>query len=410
MKASRVFFVSAFAAAIIAVLGCSAPVRLPGVHEPLDSKAWVSCAEDLSDRESKAMIDDLTLDSRTLLCQGVVLAVGGSVDEGLDLLTEAAVIDKKDHRPHYLSGRILAEAGRYEEALTAFERSAKRFPSMQVPTERLGSKVLEKEGAQQALNFLEKAEERGLCQYGCMGLLARLHRSAGKVERAEEIYSKMIKSEPKEPDAYIGLAEIRNSQRRFQDEAEYLQKSVSAERFSDLNDGQRAGVHYSLAFARYNAGEYDKASDEINEAASLRSDRADWFVLAGWIYLKRDRPAEALARFKRAQSLDPKLSAAHAGEGDALVAIGDLKGAKSAFGLAHELAPDDSVISLKLAHCAAATGDPETARRLVDEAAKLDKEHLPQDLLDKVTVFLDKEEKSGETDAEKSEEKGKSKK
>ena len=242
-----------------------------------------------------------------------------------------------------------------------------------------------------------------MCPYGCMGLIARLYRSTGEVERAEEICAEMVRNDPREPDAYIGLAEIRNFQERFSEEAGYLEQAISVERFSELSAEQRAGVHYSLAFARYNEGDLEKAADAIHEATSLRSDLADWHVLAGWIDLKRDRSAEALVRFERAQSLDSKLTAAYTGQGDALVAISDYKAARPAFEQAHNLDPDDNVITLKLAHCAAVLGDLETARSLVDEAAHLDKEHLPQDLLSRVTELLGDDEKSDDKSQEKKE-------
>ncbi len=381
-----------FIAGLFAIVGCSPAVKLPSVQEPIDSPEWTRCAGELARREAVAMIDDLTLDSKTLLCQGVALAATGKVDEGLELLTESGVRDKEDHRPHYLSGRILTEAGRYEEALSAFERSAKRYPSMEVPTERLGRKLIEKNSPQEALIFLKKARERNLCLYGCMGLLARLHHEAGEDDKAEAIYDEMTEKDPDRPEAYYGLAGLRNSASKHKEEAALLKKAVQSKKFAEIGETSQADILYSMSFALYNTGSYPAAADAIGRAVKLVGDRADWYVLAGWIEMKRDRHEDALARFKKATTTNDKLGAAHAGLGDARIALNEPDRARTAYKRARELDPMNSVTILKLAHAAALEGDLEAAKRLVDEAASMGKEHLPQDLLGKVTDLLKKHE------------------
>jgi tetratricopeptide (TPR) repeat protein len=224
--------------ALLAVIGlaagaCGPAVSLPGVHEPLDSAQWKECAGELAERESISLIDDLTLDAKTLLCRGVVRAAAGEVEEGLELLTEASVRDKEDHRPHYLMGRILTEAGRYEEALTAFERSQQRFPEMEVPTERLGRRVREKDGDEPAKAFLLRARERKLCPYGCLGLLAEVCHTTGDDEQALAIFEQMVKSAPGEPAGYVGLASLANSKGDYLAESDLLTKATGAAHFKD---------------------------------------------------------------------------------------------------------------------------------------------------------------------------------
>jgi Flp pilus assembly protein TadD len=372
----------------LALTGCGPAVNLPGVHEPLDSEAWKTCAGELEERESISLIDDLTLDSKTLLCQGVVLAAEGQINEALDVLTEASVRDKEDHRPHYLTGRILTEAGRYEEALAAFERSQQRFEEMEVPTERLGRRVREKDGDEAAKTFLVKARERKLCPYGCLGLLAEVCHKTGDDEQAEKIYSQMVKSAPGEPAGYVGLASLKNANGDYMAESELLTKATKAAHFKDLSDDQRADIYYAHAFSRYNARKFKGAAMAIDRALKLHK-QADWYVLAGWIELKLENPALALTKFEKAADQDGKLAAAHAGQGDAMMQLGRSDDAIKAFEKARKLDPADAVIILKLAHAEAVEGDLTAAAALVDEAAALDKEHLPPDLLQKVTKLIE---------------------
>ena len=375
---------------VFVFLGCGSAVKLPPVQEPLDSGEWERCAGELEEREAIGLIDDLTLDSRTLLCRGVVLGAQGKTNQAIDLLTEAGVRDPEDHRPHYMSGRILAEAGRYEEALSAFERSMQRYPKMEVPTERLARKVAQTDGDDQARAFMAKATERGLCPYGCMGLLAKLQHKAGEDEEARETYGKMIEIDSAEPAAYVGLASLSNSASDYMAESEFLTKATEAGHFRSLPDKSKADIHYSHAFSRYNARKYKGAAKSIDRAIALNGGVADWWVLAGWIQLKLENPPIALTKFDKAAALDEKLAAAHTGRGDSMLEMTRNGDAAIAFLRAKKLDPQNTVIILKLAYARALNGQLEDASALVEEAKDIDAEHLPPELLGKVTKLLQK--------------------
>ena len=386
MRPDRILWSSC---AALALAGCTPGLAMPPVNEPLDSAAWEACAGEAEARESVAMIDDLTLDARRLVCRGAALAGDGEIEEALDLLTEAGVRDKKDHRPHYLAGRILAEQGRYEEALTAFQKAAERYPSMEVPTERLGRQVLARDGEAAAAAFVTKADERGLCPYGCQGLRAELCHRAGDDAAAKAIYEKMVADRPDEPQAYVGLAALANAAGDHLAESELLTKATEAKLFAELGPEARANIHYSHAFARYNARKYKGAQKSIERAIELVPDRADWWVLAGWIALKLEDPAVALVKFEKAAALDEKLAAAQAGRGDAMLALGRTADAATAYRRAQDLDPQSAVILLKLAVAVAKGGDLEAAKALMEQAIALDKDHLPADLLKEVSALVD---------------------
>jgi tetratricopeptide (TPR) repeat protein len=377
-----------FVVAALAAAGCAPALEMPPVNEPLDSAAWEKCAGEAEQRESISLIDDATLDEPRLVCRGATLAAAGKVDAALELLTEAGVRDKKDHRPHYLAGRVLAEAGRYEEALTAFQKSAERYPEMEVPAERLGREVMKKDGDAAALSFVGKADERGLCPYGCRGLLAELCRKAGDDAKAKAIYEKMAAADPGEPQAFVGLAGLSNGAGDYEAESELLSKAIAAEHFKDLGPQARADLYYSQAFARYNARKTKGAAASIDRALELKADRADWWVLAGWIQLKLEDPAIALVKFEKAAGLDPKLAAAQTGRGDAELALGRKADAIAAYETAKALDPKSAAIVLKLAKAKALDKQLDAARALFDQAIALDKEHLPAELVQEVSALL----------------------
>jgi len=367
--------------------GCAPAVKLPSVLEPLSSTQWKSCADEAAMRESMSMIDDMTLDAKTLLCRGVVAAADGKTDEGLDMLNRAAVQNDDDYRAHYLTGRVLAEAGRYEEALSAFERSAKRNPQMEVPTERLGRSIMEKNGDKEALGFLVKADGRSLCPYSCKGLLARLYHRTGDDEKAKSIYNRMLLDNPGDPNAHVGIAAIQNGSSDYESESDSLTRAVESAGFLSLSTGEQAAIHYSHAFARYNARKFKGAAKSIERALKLEF-HPDWLLLAGWIQLKLEDPAMALVQFDKAIAADEKLAPAYAGKGDALLSLRRASDAVDAFKIACERDEKSALFQLKLAFALATDGDNTGARAALDKALEMDGAHLPGDLVQKVRKMI----------------------
>jgi tetratricopeptide (TPR) repeat protein len=376
--------------ALWGLYGCAPDVMLPPVYEPLDSIQWKNCASTSKERQSMSLIDDLTLDSKTLICEGVVLANSGETEKGLELLMEAAVRNKTDHRPHYLSGRILANAGRYEEALTEFERSQKRFPDIKIPARRLGEEIFEKKGIKEATLFLEKTKERNMCRYECQGLLADLYLKAKRPSDSEKIYKEMITLNPDEPAAYIGLARIYNVEKNFLEESNMLTKATLCKGFLELSDSRKSKIYYSHSFSRYNAKKYKGAAKAIDRALAIEQ-YADWWLLAGWIQLKLKNPAVAIVKFDKAISMDKKLSPAFTGKGDALLALGQLDDAAQNYEKASYFNPSNAVLKLKLALVKVKQGDLQQAKNLLDEAMRMDKDHLPEKLLQQIKKGLKKQ-------------------
>ena len=384
---SMLFF---YSMVLVFVIGCGSGPKIPSVHEPLDSADWRICAGlDSDDGQFVGLIDEIKAGKhRSILCQGVVLASEGKTKEALDLFTEASVKDKTDHRPHYLAGRVLVEMGRYEEAIAAFERSKERFPNIEVPSERIARKVMAASGDSQALDFLSKVNTRKMCPYGCKGLYAKLLHKAGNDNKANEIYNEMIKNNLDEPSAYVGLAGIHNFAGDYLTESELLTKATKAKNFKDLSDKQKADIYYSHAFSRYNASKYKGAAKALDRAMKLISDRADWWVLAGWIHLKLKNPAVALTMFEKAATIDGSLAAAHVGRGDCIVALGRPGDAIPPYERARINDKKNTIIILKLAYAKAVKGDVAATKQLLDEAMAIDKEHLLPDLLKKITDLL----------------------
>jgi tetratricopeptide (TPR) repeat protein len=188
--------------------------------------------------------------------------------------------------------------------------------------------------------------------------------------------------------AWVGLAALSNSAGDYLAESELLTKATEAAKFKELGPEAQANIHYSHAFSRYNARKYKGAVKSIDRALELKGDRADWWVLAGWISLKLDDPAVALVKLDKAAALDDKLAAAQTGRGDAMLALGREEDAIVAYQRAKGLDAGNAVIILKLAKAKAKAGAKDEAKALFDEAVALDQDHLPADLLKEVSALV----------------------
>lgn len=89
-----------------------------------------------------------------------------------------------------------------------------------------------------------------------------------------------------------------------------------AEKFGRLpyvitaQDRARADALYQEAFAAFQAGDYPKALNSMDQAERLKPDQPDGWNLRGMVHLKQRTYEQARAAFARAAALDPTLWAA----------------------------------------------------------------------------------------------------
>ena len=95
----------------------------------------------------------------------------------------------------------------------------------------------------------------------------------------------------------------------------------------------------------------------------------------GWVFLLNGRPQAALAAYREALRHHPNSADAYVGLGITLKSLGNVEQAKQAIQQALELNPDLSSALVHLGYLYAdglvGRSDPETARRLFDQASQL---------------------------------------
>lgn len=128
---------------------------------------------------------------------------------------------------------------------------------------------------------------------------ADLFLAVGKLDAAEQVYSKLAAEQPRSPDVQeaLGYLALRRNQddlaRRFYERAFEL--------------GSRSGrVRYDYATLLRDAGETeDRIIELLKEATSLDPKLFEAYHLLGYLALKQDRYSESIEALKRATDLQP---------------------------------------------------------------------------------------------------------
>ena len=107
----------------------------------------------------------------------------------------------------------------------------------------------------------------------------------------------------------------------------------------------------------------------------IHKNEAQGHVNMGWVFLLNGRPQAALAAYREALRHHPNSADAYVGLGITLKSLGNVEQAKQAIQQALELNPDLSSALVHLGYLYAdglvGRSDPETARRLFDQASQL---------------------------------------
>src|ERR1043165_1442130 len=81
----------------------------------------------------------------------------------------------------------------------------------------------------------------------------------------------------------------------------------------------------------YNQGRYDEALETLKDGLAIYPSAVELHIGMGYAYLAREEFAWSRRAFEQALALDPDHEDAIAGRGEALLAVGDRRGAAASF-------------------------------------------------------------------------------
>jgi tetratricopeptide (TPR) repeat protein len=166
---------------------------------------------------------------------------------------------------------------------------------------------------------------------------------AGRLERAEALYRKVLKALPSDPDA-LHLLGVVALERGNPDEAiELIGKALAAVPTS-------AQGHYNLGNALRAAGRLIEARDSYQHAIFLRPGFGPAHSNLGAVLCELEHFEVAIASCQSAISLDPSSADAHATLANALCRMHRFEAAETSFRRALELSPERTDLELSLAY------------------------------------------------------------
>ncbi len=155
---------------------------------------------------------------------------------------------------------------------------------------------------------------------------------AGQPEKAEAIFSRLLRESPDNADVLAGLGIARMKLQRFSGAAEALEKAltIAPEEHRDLEpllDEARFWASYKAAEQAWKRGRYRTALKQLDKAAALRPDSYEVLLLRAAIEARRGNLRKASRLYDKALELQPDNAQARRGLLQLLIQSGDEQGA-----------------------------------------------------------------------------------
>ncbi len=223
-----------------------------------------------------------------------------------------------------------------------------------------------KEYMAKAIEHLEALAKVTPSDTESMLLLARLYRASDQSSKAEEVYRKVLQTDPDSRVGIANLAEIYIQKGSYDDAVDLLGKIPDADMDSQLLGmlaySYSQGQHYDKAIETY-----QKALDQDPKNSNLERYYADALLSAG-------KPQEARAELKKVLESEPDDGASYKRLAMLDREEGNFDDARQEFEKARSLSPEDEEIPYQLAQLESTVGNYDKAVELLQGLLK-DSEH-----------------------------------
>ena len=163
------------------------------------------------------------------------------------------------------------------------------------------------------------------------------HHQAGRLQKAEQLYRKILSRSPSNPDALHYLGVLEHQQGRYEKAIEYLEKSLVSS-----PDNEKALNNLGITLRRLSR--HREALSCFEQAAALNPDSPEVHNNLANAYRKLGEIDKALTSYQRAVSLNPGFAQAHNNLGNILRQLGRFDKALLSYKTAGDLTPDDAGI------------------------------------------------------------------
>ena len=233
------------------------------------------------------------------LNRGYVDDQNGERAEALAAFQMAAAVDPDLVASWHQLGHALFTAGRYEEAILAYERVMALSPTPPADVfHSLSRAYLETNNPTMTRDVVN----RGLILYPMERVLylamADSYRQEGDLDTVESWYVRMLQRWPYDASIWARRGELAAAAGRLHEAEEYFQEATAIK-------PEDIGYWSSLAAAAVANGNKPLARDAYQKATALRPDDAGLWLQSGRYFAEVGWMSDARAAFKRALELDP---------------------------------------------------------------------------------------------------------
>lgn len=337
-----------------------------------------------------------------------------------------------DARELLQTGIAHHQAGRFDEAATAYREVLRRFPQHADALHMLGVLAHHRGAHEAAVDLIGQALRIIPQHAACHSNLGNALRALGRGAEALRSYRRALELSPDFADAHLNLGNLLQEQGRSADAIAHYRQAVAlrpafAEAHYNLGNALRASGAAQEAIASYrraldrrpdyaealnnlgntlqslgrldealecyvqaiganpryaeawnNVGfvhaaqfRHDAAIAAIGRALEIRPDYPEALQNMGTQYEATGRLDEALDCYRRAVALKPGFAMAHNNIGNALLGLGDLDGSQAAYTSALSLDPELAEAHGNLGNLMQSRGQLDEAIRCVDRALEL---------------------------------------
>jgi tetratricopeptide (TPR) repeat protein len=192
----------------------------------------------------------------------------------------------------------------------------------------------------------------------------REYHQAGDLGRAEEVYRRILRSEPRAAAVWFALGQVCEAGRRLAEAAACFRQGLEIE-------PHHPEGHFQLGSALSQQGQYAEAEAAYRRCLQLKSDHLAALVNLGYVLGEHDRLDDARDCYERAVQLRPDVAEAHHNLGNALRDQGQLDRALASYDQALRLRPEYGKAYINRGIALVARGDIDEALLSLERGAAL---------------------------------------
>lgn len=250
------------------------------------------------------------------------------------------------------------------DAIEYFQRALSVNPNYRDAVVGLAEAYYALEEYATALRYAERARELGGSSTELKNLEGRIRLARGDIERARELYQEVLREEPNNIEARLGLSQLALAQGNSAEAARELERLLRR-----APENRRALLALTLIYQ--NRGDGAAAERYLRQALRFHSENPQVQLLAGEYRYARKEYDEALFHAETALTLRPSFTGARILLAETLLQMGDAYGAEVQLRQAAESAPENPRVWYTLGHVLQNEGNSSEALRALQRGKSI---------------------------------------